>query len=83
MACCCRKRWSALTTNLTNPIAVMSGTIGIVSAAELLIATLFIIFLAWTYYCNVSSSFKTMTPYKSLKLNKYHLYIQKVTSIGD
>ncbi|XP_042420246.1 ferric reduction oxidase 8, mitochondrial-like [Zingiber officinale] len=73
-----RKRRSVLMANLTNPITVMKCSIGIVSTAELLIATLFIIFLAWTYYSNVSSSFKMMTPYKSLKLNKWQLKMMYV-----
>lgn len=53
----------------TNPL-IVSSPVGVLSAAELLGVALFIVFLAWTYYSNVSSDFKKMTPYKSLKLNR-------------
>lgn len=55
---------------LTNPLIIMSSPLGIVSAAELLAAALFITFLAWTYYSYVSSDFKKMTPNKSLHLSR-------------
>ncbi|KAJ8484147.1 hypothetical protein OPV22_016632 [Ensete ventricosum] len=57
----------------TNPLIVSSSPVGVLSAAELLAAALFIVFLAWTYYSNVSSDFKRMTPYKSLNLNRWQL----------
>ncbi|CAD5179643.1 unnamed protein product [Musa acuminata subsp. malaccensis] len=56
----------------TNPL-IVSSPVGVLSAAELLGVALFIVFLAWTYYSNVSSDFKKMTPYKSLKLNRWQL----------
>ncbi|URE12420.1 ferric reduction oxidase 8 [Musa troglodytarum] len=56
----------------TNPL-IVSSPVGVLSAAELLAAAFFIVFLAWTYYSNVSSDFKKMTPYQSLKLNRWQL----------
>ncbi|WOL14390.1 ferric reduction oxidase 8, mitochondrial [Canna indica] len=72
-----RKRRS-LMRSFKNPVAIMRNPIGIVSVAELLIAALFIVFLAWTYYSNVSSDFKKMTPNKSLKLNRWQLKMMRV-----
>lgn len=34
---------------------------------------LFIVFLAWTYYSNVASDWKKMTPSRSLPLNRWVL----------
>lgn len=33
-------------------------------------SALFIMFLAWTYYSNVASDFKKLTPSKSIPLNR-------------
>lgn len=52
----------------SNPL-VVNSTLGILSSIEILVAFLFIVFLAWTYYSRISSDFKKLVPYKSLKLN--------------
>lgn len=62
----------------SDPI-VVNSPIGTISSGELLLATLFIIFLAWTYYSNLASDLKKMTPSKILKLNRRQL---KVMAVG-
>nr|GFC02155.1 ferric reduction oxidase 8, mitochondrial [Tanacetum cinerariifolium] len=57
-----------LITALSNPI-IIDSFVGVLSAMEVLVISVFIIFLAWTFYIRISNDFKKMTPVKSLKLN--------------
>ena len=68
-----RKR-TPLITNFSNPV-IAKSPIGIVSSSDLIVAALFIMFLAWTYYTNVSTDLKKMTPSKTLKLNRWRITI--------
>nr|CAD1820102.1 unnamed protein product [Ananas comosus var. bracteatus] len=63
-----RKKRPLTSTTIANPV-VVSSPVGVVSFGELIATSLFIVFLVWTYYSNVTSDFKKMTPYASLKLN--------------
>ncbi|ONK58795.1 uncharacterized protein A4U43_C09F16720 [Asparagus officinalis] len=62
----------------SNPI-IPRSPMGIISGCELMASALFIMFLAWTYYSNVASDFKKLTPSKSIPLNRRQL---KVMSLG-
>ncbi|XP_020211431.1 ferric reduction oxidase 8, mitochondrial [Cajanus cajan] len=66
----------------SNPL-VVNSTVGILSSIEILVAFLFIVFLAWTYYSRISSDFKKLMPDKSLKLNTWQLkYLRIATRFG-
>lgn len=52
-----------------NPLIVRSP-VGVISIGELIFVAIFILLLAWTYYSNVSSDFKSMTSSKSMKLSR-------------
>ncbi|XP_072963079.1 ferric reduction oxidase 8, mitochondrial isoform X1 [Typha angustifolia] len=67
-----RRMRTSMPSSFSNPI-IVSSSIGIVSFGELLTAALLIVFLIWTYYWNVASDFKKMTPYASLRLNRWQL----------
>ena len=51
----------------SNPL-VVNSFIGVLSAIEILAVFLFIVFLAWTFYCHISNDFKKLMPIKALKL---------------
>ncbi|KAL6524520.1 hypothetical protein OROHE_016191 [Orobanche hederae] len=53
-------------TRLHDPLFV-NRYIGILSGAQILASSLFIMFLVWTFYARVSNDFNKMTPIKSLK----------------
>ncbi|KAJ1391883.1 Riboflavin synthase-like beta-barrel [Sesbania bispinosa] len=66
----------------SNPL-VVNSLLGILSSVEILVAFLFIIFLAWTYYSRISNDFKRLMPDKSLKLNIWELkYLRIATRFG-
>ncbi|XP_020106498.1 ferric reduction oxidase 8, mitochondrial isoform X2 [Ananas comosus] len=67
-----RKKRPLTSTTIANPV-VVSSPVGVVSFGELIATSLYIVFLVWTYYSNVASDFKKMTPYASLKLNRWQL----------
>lgn len=70
------------TTVLSNPLLVNSY-LGVLSGMEILVVSLFIIFLAWTFYTRISNDFKKMTPVKSLKLNAWqYKYFRVATRFG-
>ncbi|PKA57792.1 Ferric reduction oxidase 8, mitochondrial [Apostasia shenzhenica] len=73
-----RERRTLIRANFSRPV-IISHLIGIVSVGEMIAVLLFVIFLAWTYYSNVSSDLKKMTPSKTLKLNRKQL---KMMSLG-
>jgi ferric-chelate reductase len=65
---------TSLTTHLrvafSRPV-IVNSPIGIVSLGEISGSALFVAFLVWTYYSNVTSDFKKLAPYASLKLSRY------------
>ncbi|KAG4942762.1 hypothetical protein AAZX31_17G082400 [Glycine max] len=63
----------------SNPL-VVNTTLGILSSIEILIAFLFIVFLAWTYYSRIYTDFKKLMPYKSLKLNTWQLKYHRIAT---
>ncbi|XP_059304001.1 ferric reduction oxidase 8, mitochondrial [Lycium ferocissimum] len=69
-----RKGQSPLSV-LANPL-VVNKYIGILSGFEILAVSLFIIFLAWTFFVRISSDFKKMVPMKSftLSVSQYKLF---------
>ncbi|RDX77169.1 Ferric reduction oxidase 8, mitochondrial [Mucuna pruriens] len=70
------------TNFFSNPL-VVNSTLGILSSIEILVAFLFIVFLAWTYYSRISVDFKKLMPDKSLKLNIWQLkYLRIATRFG-
>ncbi|XP_061364878.1 ferric reduction oxidase 8, mitochondrial [Gastrolobium bilobum] len=67
---------------LSNPL-VVNSLLGILSSIEILVAFLFLVFLAWTYYSRISNDFKKLMPDKSLKLNIWQLkYLRTATRFG-
>ncbi|KAJ3701662.1 hypothetical protein LUZ61_005367 [Rhynchospora tenuis] len=54
---------------------IVNSPIGVVSLGELSGAMLFVAFLVWTYYSNVSSDFKKLAPYAPLKLSRQQLKV--------
>ncbi|KAJ3701664.1 hypothetical protein LUZ61_005369 [Rhynchospora tenuis] len=73
-----RKLTRSCSAAFSRPIIVKSLT-GVVSLGELLAVSLFLCFLFWTYYSDVSSDFKKLLPYASLDLNRWQL---KVMNLG-
>ncbi|CAJ1943778.1 unnamed protein product [Sphenostylis stenocarpa] len=63
----------------SNPL-VVNSTVGILSSVEILVAFLFMVFLAWTYYSRISADFKKLMPYKSLKLNTWQLKYHRIAT---
>ncbi|KAF8399776.1 hypothetical protein HHK36_015646 [Tetracentron sinense] len=72
------KQMRSSITILSNPLIVHSP-LGTISGGELLAVSLFILFLAWTFYTRISNDFKKMIPQKSLKLNTWQF---KFTRVG-
>ncbi|KAA8542227.1 hypothetical protein F0562_023379 [Nyssa sinensis] len=72
-----RQRRSS-TTALSNPL-VVNSYLGVLSGIEILAASLFILFLAWTFYTHVSNDFKKIIPIKALKLNVWQFKFYKVS----
>ncbi|KAL0417185.1 UNVERIFIED_CONTAM: Ferric reduction oxidase 8, mitochondrial [Sesamum latifolium] len=70
-----RQRRRSTLTSFSSPLFV-NQYVGILSGAQILASSLFIIFLVWTFYARVSNDFKKMTPVKSFKLSlwQYKLY---------
>ncbi|MCE3215459.1 hypothetical protein HAX54_002448 [Datura stramonium] len=64
---------------LSNPIFV-NKYLGILSGLEILAVTLFIIFLAWTFYVRISNDFKKMVPMKSFTLSVWQYKIFRVAT---
>ncbi|KAH0467706.1 hypothetical protein IEQ34_002739 [Dendrobium chrysotoxum] len=73
-----REKRAHLMTNFFQPV-ITSSNFGILSLGELFAMVFFIVFLVWTYYSNVSSDYKKMTPSKILKLNRKQI---KLLSFG-
>lgn len=55
-------------TSLSNPL-VVNTYIGVLSTLEIIAISLFILFLAWTFYTRISNDFKMAMPGKSFHLN--------------
>ncbi|XP_016451995.1 ferric reduction oxidase 8, mitochondrial isoform X2 [Nicotiana tabacum] len=73
-----RKGRSSLSV-LSNPL-VVNRYIGILSGFEILVVSLFVIFLAWTFYARISSDFKKMIPIKSFTLPVWQYRIFRVAT---
>ncbi|KAJ4751913.1 Ferric reduction oxidase 8 [Rhynchospora pubera] len=73
-----RKQTRSWDAAFSRPIIVKS-LIGVISLGELLAVSLFLCFVSWTYYSDVSSDFKKLVPYASLNLNRWQL---KVMNLG-
>ncbi|XP_019243624.1 PREDICTED: ferric reduction oxidase 8, mitochondrial isoform X2 [Nicotiana attenuata] len=73
-----RKGRSSLSV-LSNPL-VVSRYLGILSGFEILAVSLFVIFLAWTFYARISSDFKKMIPIKSFTLHVWQYRIFRVAT---
>ncbi|KAJ8536506.1 hypothetical protein K7X08_034907 [Anisodus acutangulus] len=73
-----RKGHSSLSV-LSNPL-VVNKYIGILSGFELLAVSLFIIFLAWTFYVRISNDFKKMVPMKSFTLSVWQYKLFRVAT---
>ncbi|GAV64603.1 Ferric_reduct domain-containing protein/FAD_binding_8 domain-containing protein/NAD_binding_6 domain-containing protein [Cephalotus follicularis] len=70
------------TTTFSNPL-VVNSLVGTLSVIEMLVASLFILFLVWTFYARISNDFKKLMPVKSLKLNVWQLkYVRVATRFG-
>ncbi|KAJ4818957.1 Ferric reduction oxidase 8 [Rhynchospora pubera] len=54
---------------------ILKSPIGVISLGELSGAMLFVAFLFWTYYSNVSSDFKKLAPCPPLKLSRQQLKV--------
>ncbi|KAI3686424.1 hypothetical protein L1987_80100 [Smallanthus sonchifolius] len=64
-----RSRRRSLISSLSNPI-IVNSFVGVLSAMEVVVSFIFIVFLAWTFYIRVSNDYKKMMPARSLmKLN--------------
>ncbi|CAI9112727.1 OLC1v1013209C1 [Oldenlandia corymbosa var. corymbosa] len=63
-----RRPEKKLIHDLHNPL-VVSRNVGILTGFEILIVSVFIAFLSWTFYAHISNDFKKLEPIKSLKLN--------------
>ncbi|PSS07744.1 Ferric reduction oxidase [Actinidia chinensis var. chinensis] len=64
---------------LSNPL-IINSYLGILSAIEVLAVSLFILFLAWTFYTHISNDFRKMMPVKNLKLNAWQYKVLKVST---
>ncbi|KAM3319162.1 ferric reduction oxidase 8, mitochondrial [Capsicum chacoense] len=73
-----RKGRSSLSV-LSNPL-VVNKYIGILSGFEILVVSLFIIFLAWTFYARISNDFKKMVPMKSFTLSVWQYKLFRVAT---
>ncbi|KAK2663669.1 hypothetical protein Ddye_002243 [Dipteronia dyeriana] len=70
------------TTALFNPF-VVDTCLGILSSIEILVVSLFLMFLVWTFYARISNDFKKLMPDKSLKLEIWQLkYLRIATRFG-
>nr|XP_043605973.1 ferric reduction oxidase 8, mitochondrial [Erigeron canadensis] len=74
-----RRRRRSLITALSNPI-IANSFVGVLSAMEVIVISIFIIFLAWTFYIRISNDFEKMMPDKSLKLNIWQFKMFRVAT---
>ncbi|PON96722.1 Cytochrome b245, heavy chain [Trema orientale] len=73
-----RKAFSAF----SNPV-VVNTLLGTLSALEILVVSLFVLLLAWTFYARVSNDVKNLMPVKPLKLKRWQLtYLRIATRFG-
>ncbi|XP_057479906.1 ferric reduction oxidase 8, mitochondrial [Actinidia eriantha] len=64
---------------LSNPL-IINSYLGILSVIEVVAVSLFILFLAWTFYTHISNDFRKIMPIKNLKLNKWQYKVLKVST---
>ncbi|KAL3628971.1 hypothetical protein CASFOL_028017 [Castilleja foliolosa] len=55
-------------TYLSSPL-IVNQYIGVLSGAQIIASSLFIVLLVWTFYVRVANDFKKMTPNKSFELS--------------
>ncbi|KAF5743732.1 putative ferric-chelate reductase [Tripterygium wilfordii] len=67
------------TTTFASPLVVKTF-IGVISIIEVLAASLFVIFLAWTFYARVSKDLKKLMPIKTLKMSIWQLKCLRVAT---
>ncbi|KAK3227940.1 hypothetical protein Dsin_007802 [Dipteronia sinensis] len=67
------------TTTLFNPF-VVNTFLGILSSFEILVVSLFLMFLVWTFYARISNDFKKLMPDKSLKLEIWQLKFLRIAT---
>ncbi|KAL7138908.1 hypothetical protein ABFS83_09G014800 [Erythranthe nasuta] len=61
----------------------VNSYLGVLSGAQILASSLFIIFLVWTFYARVSADFKKMTPVKTFKLSPWeYKFFRMATRCG-
>ncbi|XP_062116160.1 ferric reduction oxidase 8, mitochondrial [Humulus lupulus] len=69
-------------SGLSNPV-VVNTLVGTLTALEILAASLFVLFLVWTFYARISNDLKKLTPAKSLKMKLWQLkYLRVATRFG-
>ncbi|CAN4085982.1 unnamed protein product [Withania somnifera] len=73
-----RKGRSSLSV-LSNPL-VVNKYIGVLSGFEILAVSLFVIFLAWTFYVRISNDFKKIIPVKSFTLSAWEYKLFRVAT---
>lgn len=73
------RRVRSSTTALSNPL-VVNSYLGVLSGIEILAITLFVLFLAWTFYARISNDFKKMTPIKSFKLKTWQFKLFRMAT---
>ncbi|KAJ0829266.1 putative ferric-chelate reductase (NADH) [Helianthus annuus] len=60
-----RRQRRSLISSLSNPI-IVNSFVGVLTAMEVLVMFMFIMFLVWTFYIRVSNDFKKMMAARSL-----------------
>ncbi|XP_050222371.1 ferric reduction oxidase 8, mitochondrial isoform X2 [Mercurialis annua] len=77
-----RRQAGIPSTGFSNPV-IINSFVGVLSALEILVLLLFVIFLAWTFYIRVSNDFKNLNPAKSVGLNLWQVkYLRVATRFG-
>ncbi|CAK9137552.1 unnamed protein product [Ilex paraguariensis] len=72
-----RRQGRSSISAFSNPL-VVNSYLGIFSSIEILAISLFILFLAWTFYAHISNDFKKIIPYKAFKLNIWQFKVYKM-----
>lgn len=74
-----QQRRCTFVARLSDPLLVNSY-VGVVSRLQILVSSLFIIFLIWTFYACVSNDFKKMIPVKSFKLSLWQYKLMRMAT---
>ncbi|KAL5544112.1 hypothetical protein UlMin_007896 [Ulmus minor] len=77
-----RQQGRRFASGLSNPV-VVNTLLGVLSTAEILAVSLFLLFLGWTLYARISNDLKNLIPVKALKLKTWQLkYLRVATRFG-